>query len=89
MLTTHPHFQAMVTDWTPYTWRSRPALHQPTYPCTAELEGAHVEYFRGIRNPLGVKVGPDVSPRCLAGVDGSAQSPQRTRSSDTAPPHGH
>lgn len=24
---------------------------------TAELEGAHVEYFRGIRNPVGVKVG--------------------------------
>lgn len=25
---------------------------------TRDLEGAHVEYFRGIRNPVGVKVGP-------------------------------
>ncbi|MDI6401457.1 3-deoxy-7-phosphoheptulonate synthase class II [Balneolaceae bacterium ANBcel3] len=25
---------------------------------TRDLDGAHVEYFRGIRNPVGVKVGP-------------------------------
>jgi 3-deoxy-7-phosphoheptulonate synthase len=25
---------------------------------TAQLDGAHVEFFRGIRNPLGIKVGP-------------------------------
>ena len=25
---------------------------------TAALDGAHVEYFRGIRNPIGLKVGP-------------------------------
>ena len=25
---------------------------------TSDVEGAHVEYFRGIRNPIGVKVGP-------------------------------
>jgi 3-deoxy-7-phosphoheptulonate synthase len=25
---------------------------------TADLDGAHVEYFRGIRNPVGIKVGP-------------------------------
>ena len=25
---------------------------------TTELAGAHVEYFRGIRNPIGIKVGP-------------------------------
>nr|WP_246481570.1 3-deoxy-7-phosphoheptulonate synthase class II [Natronogracilivirga saccharolytica] len=25
---------------------------------TRDLEGAHVEYFRGIRNPIGIKVGP-------------------------------
>jgi len=28
---------------------------------TAEPDGAHVEYFRGISNPVAVKVGPDVS----------------------------
>jgi len=27
---------------------------------TADVEGAHVEYFRGIRNPIAIKVGPSV-----------------------------
>jgi 3-deoxy-7-phosphoheptulonate synthase len=29
---------------------------------TAVLDGAHVEYFRGIRNPVAVKIGPSVTP---------------------------
>ncbi|WNG47139.1 3-deoxy-7-phosphoheptulonate synthase class II [Archangium minus] len=29
---------------------------------TRSLDGAHVEFFRGIRNPVGVKLGPSVSP---------------------------
>ncbi len=29
---------------------------------TRELDGAHVELFRGIENPVGVKVGPSMSP---------------------------
>lgn len=28
---------------------------------TADIDGAHVEYFRGIRNPIGIKVGPSAS----------------------------
>lgn len=28
---------------------------------TAEIDGAHIEYFRGIRNPVGVKVGAGMS----------------------------
>jgi len=28
---------------------------------TRQLTGAHVEYFRGIRNPIGVKVGPSMT----------------------------
>jgi 3-deoxy-7-phosphoheptulonate synthase len=28
---------------------------------TAEVDGAHVEYFRGIANPVAVKVGPDMT----------------------------
>ena len=32
---------------------------------TAQLDGAHVEYCRGIRNPLGLKVGPGVTPDAL------------------------
>jgi 3-deoxy-7-phosphoheptulonate synthase len=29
---------------------------------TRQIDGAHVEYFRGVRNPIGVKLGPSVSP---------------------------
>ncbi len=32
---------------------------------TRALDGAHVEYFRGIENPIGVKVGPSMTPRDL------------------------
>jgi 3-deoxy-7-phosphoheptulonate synthase len=32
---------------------------------TAMLDGAHVEYCRGIRNPLGLKLGPDMTPARL------------------------
>jgi len=32
---------------------------------TRALDGAHVEYFRGIENPIGVKVGPSLAPRDL------------------------
>jgi 3-deoxy-7-phosphoheptulonate synthase len=33
---------------------------------TRQLTGAHVEYFRGIQNPIGVKVGPSMKPEELA-----------------------
>ena len=29
---------------------------------TRSLNGAHVEYFRGIENPIGVKIGPSIEP---------------------------
>jgi 3-deoxy-7-phosphoheptulonate synthase len=32
---------------------------------TAQIDGAHVEYCRGIRNPVGLKVGPGVTPDAL------------------------
>ena len=32
---------------------------------TADPGGAHVEYFRGIRNPIGVKIGPSMTPQHL------------------------
>jgi 3-deoxy-7-phosphoheptulonate synthase len=35
---------------------------------TRSLDGAHVEYFRGIRNPIGIKIGPTVSPHELAAL---------------------
>lgn len=35
---------------------------------TAQADGAHLEYFRGLRNPLGLKVGPTVTPDDLLRV---------------------
>jgi 3-deoxy-7-phosphoheptulonate synthase len=35
---------------------------------TRQLGGAHIEYFRGIENPLGVKVGPDMTADELLGL---------------------
>ena len=32
---------------------------------TADPDGAHVEYFRGIRNPIALKVGPSMAPETL------------------------
>jgi 3-deoxy-7-phosphoheptulonate synthase len=32
---------------------------------TSEVDGAHVDYFRGIRNPIGIKVGPNMTPEWL------------------------
>jgi 3-deoxy-7-phosphoheptulonate synthase len=35
---------------------------------TANLDGAHIEYFRGISNPIGVKVGAAMSAEWLQGL---------------------
>jgi 3-deoxy-7-phosphoheptulonate synthase len=35
---------------------------------TAEIDGAHVEYFRGIANPIGVKIGPTMDPEWLVAL---------------------
>ncbi len=35
---------------------------------TRALEGAHVEYFRGIRNPIGVKLGPGAAPGAVVAL---------------------
>lgn len=35
---------------------------------TAALDGAHVEFFRGIANPLGIKVGPSMSAEWVQGL---------------------
>jgi 3-deoxy-7-phosphoheptulonate synthase len=35
---------------------------------TAQLDGAHIEYFRGIKNPMAVKIGPGMSEEWLHGL---------------------
>src|SRR4029079_16863016 len=35
---------------------------------TAQLDGAHVEFHRGIQNPLGIKIGPGMTTQWLVGL---------------------
>ena len=35
---------------------------------TRNIDGAHVEYFRGIENPIGLKVGPKMDPQELVAL---------------------
>jgi len=35
---------------------------------TAQLDGAHIEFFRGIANPVGVKIGPGMTREWLQGI---------------------
>jgi len=35
---------------------------------TRDLDGAHIDFFRGIRNPVGVKVGPKATPEEVLGL---------------------
>lgn len=35
---------------------------------TRFIDGAHVEYMRGLRNPVGIKIGPDSNPRDIVDV---------------------
>ena len=37
---------------------------------TATVDGAHVEFFRGIANPIGIKVGPGMNAEWLQGLIG-------------------
>ena len=56
---------------------------------TAQLDGAHVEFFRGIANPIGIKVGPAMTRRVAASACSSALDPERRARPDHAdPPHG-
>ena len=49
---------------------------------TRNLNGAHVEYFRGIANPIGVKVGATCTPEELVELTRSSQPGQRTGTPD-------
>ena len=52
---------------------------------TAQLDGAHVEYFRGIANPVGVKVGAAMDDALAAGARHHAEPEQRARPADAHP----
>jgi len=59
----HLHYEQALTRRVPRQWGwFNLSTHFPWIGMrTAGAEGAHVELFRGIRNPLGIKVGPAMS----------------------------
>ena len=58
------HYEQALTRQVPRQWGwFNMSTHFPWIGMrTAALDGAHVEYFRGIRNPIAVKIGPSVTP---------------------------
>jgi 3-deoxy-7-phosphoheptulonate synthase len=64
------HYEQAQTRQVPRQWGwFNLATHFPWIGMrTAQLDGAHIEYCRGIRNPIGVKVGPGVKPEQLLRV---------------------
>jgi 3-deoxy-7-phosphoheptulonate synthase len=66
----HLHYEQALTRQVPRQWGwFNLSTHFPWIGMrTAALDGAHVEYFRGIRNPLGIKVGPGMTQEWLTGL---------------------
>ena len=66
----HLHYEQAQTRQVPRQWGwFNLGTHFPWIGMrTAALDGAHVEYFRGIRNPIGVKVGPGMDGEWLVGL---------------------
>ncbi len=58
------HYEQALTRQVPRQWGwFNLSTHYPWIGMrTAALDGAHVEYCRGIRNPIGIKIGPSVAP---------------------------
>ncbi len=63
----HLHYEQALTRQVPRQWGWFDlSAHFPWIGMrTAETGGAHVEFFRGVRNPVGIKVGPGMDPDWL------------------------
>lgn len=66
----HLHYEQALTRRVPRQWGwFNLSTHFPWIGMrTAQLDSAHVEMLRGIRNPVGVKIGPGVTPDWLKGL---------------------
>ena len=66
----HLHYEQAQTRFIPRAQRwYNLSTHMPWIGMrTAQLDGAHVEYFRGISNPIGVKVGASMDSGWLQGL---------------------
>ena len=58
------HYEETLTRQVPRQWGwFNLSTHFPWIGMrTAAIDGSHTEYFRGIRNPIAVKIGPSVTP---------------------------
>ena len=59
----HLHYEQAMTRQVPRQWGwFNLSTHFPWIGMrTVEMDGAHVEFFRGLRNPVGIKVGPSMT----------------------------
>lgn len=64
----HLHYEQALTRQVDGQWYNL-STHLPWVGMrTAQLDSAHLEFFRGIENPLGIKIGPSASPEWLTEV---------------------
>ncbi len=66
----HLHYEQAMTRQVPRVegWHNL-STHFPWIGMrTAQLDGAHVEFFRGVRNPMGIKIGPGMDQDWLVGL---------------------
>jgi len=76
----HLHYEQALTRQVPRQWGwFNLSTHFPWIGMrTAALDGGHVEFFRGIRNPIGIKVGPGMTREWLADLL-AVLNPERER----------
>lgn len=61
----HLHYEQAQTRWRRERWYDL-TTHFPWIGMrTAALDGAHVEFFRGVANPVGIKIGAGMDPEWL------------------------
>ena len=74
----HLHYEQALTRQVPRQWGwFNLSTHFPWIGMrTAALDGGHVEFFRGIRNPIGIKIGPGMTPGWLVDLL-AALNPER------------
>lgn len=65
----HLHYEQALTRQSPDgTWYNL-STHLPWIGMrTATIDSAHLEFLRGVQNPIGIKIGPDATPEWLAEI---------------------
>lgn len=62
----HLHYEAALTRQSKQGYWYDLSTHLPWLGIrTSQLDSAHIEFLRGIANPIGIKIGPDATPEWL------------------------